>query len=1019
MKPLALHSPVKAMLAAICVSGFLGGCATVRDVASRTPLISILYDASDAYALVDSSFKDDSMSEQDIRTMFARPLPAPPGIGFEVGLLRKAAAAAALGEVDAVENIFGLAMRHKVKGFVLDSIAELVVESNAWSGDLLKAKALSLILEQKYRQEARDAGQPPFAWVADHLMFYNTLLAIAAGLGDRPLSSRLMTDYPETLDALPKADSRTRALYVLARKAMPVKQLVEEGDYDAALLAAEQYEKATQQWGVLATDQDKKAMAGMSIGVKRDLAVLASLMRRPVAARQHIKAMQALEKESDSPRRDRARILDADAMYLASIGRHREALNKLEASWEKSLRFQKTGKIVREEHARDKARLLIAMGAYEQALGAIDGMGPVEATSIKYYRESAIAHKAYARAALGQIQQSLSLLDGLDTEMAGRIGTENARLHFAVKTYAHYVAARSTRSDSSLRQAIVGGRLFSRAYRRMRSTGQYGDITSPPVLFQQAKEAYLLATITAAGKFGVTLDDVLDAFTLFYDSETDEDISSAALRSSLPGVAEGELRRLQDRRIAARKAAKHFEIVGQRGEAAAVDKAAAEMEQATRQFENELKDFQNRAAGLVQTLTVRTSTLDEIRSQLLPAEALVAYAPTRHGTASLIITRKNVAYRILPITADETQSLVARIRGTILIDGYSGKVVRPFDLEAAVDLHQKLLQWAAPSLAGINQQSVIAKGSLASLPFGLLVTDAPASSDYRAVSWLIKRYAVAHATSITAWMLASMRAQGGADRKSFLAWADPDFGGTENVPALTRPIGHTLRGGLINRGNDVIVTALNSIDLALYLQPLLGAREEAREIARVVNADPLTSIITGHQATRASVLSRSQAGDLENVGIVMFATHGLAPDDLPGLDQPALVMAKDPKGEDFPFLLLDDIVGMHLDADWVLLSACNTSSPDRTGGDALSGLARGFFFAGAKSLLVTHWDVETESAATITVRTMKNYFSDGNATRAQALQSASVDLIDGNQAPPEWAHPAFWAPYVLVGSGRR
>jgi len=151
----------------------------------------------------------------------------------------------------------------------------------------------------------------------------------------------------------------------------------------------------------------------------------------------------------------------------------------------------------------------------------------------------------------------------------------------------------------------------------------------------------------------------------------------------------------------------------------------------------------------------------------------------------------------------------------------------------------------------------------------------------------------------------------------------------------------------------------------------------------------------------------------------MFATHGLAPDDLPGLSQPALAMAKDPKGADLSLLLLDDVVGMHLSADWVLLSACNTSSADRAGGDSLSGLARGFFFAGAKSLLVTHWEVETDSAKAITVNTMKAYFGDVTMTRAQALQTASIGLINGNQTPTEWAHPAFWAPYALVGSGQR
>jgi CHAT domain-containing protein len=156
-----------------------------------------------------------------------------------------------------------------------------------------------------------------------------------------------------------------------------------------------------------------------------------------------------------------------------------------------------------------------------------------------------------------------------------------------------------------------------------------------------------------------------------------------------------------------------------------------------------------------------------------------------------------------------------------------------------------------------------------------------------------------------------------------------------------------------------------------------------------------------------------------DAGIVMFATHGLAPKDLPGLTQPALAMAKDPTSKELPLLTLDDVVGLRMNADWVLLSACNTSAAERVGGDSLSGLARGFFFAGAKSLLVTHWAVDSESAASITVKTMEKYASNSKVTRAQALQSASIDLIEGKQVPSEWAHPAFWAPYALVGNGRR
>lgn len=98
----------------------------------------------------------------------------------------------------------------------------------------------------------------------------------------------------------------------------------------------------------------------------------------------------------------------------------------------------------------------------------------------------------------------------------------------------------------------------------------------------------------------------------------------------------------------------------------------------------------------------------------------------------------------------------------------------------------------------------------------------------------------------------------------------------------------------------------------------------------------------------------------------------------------------------------------------LMVSGCAT-----TPGHTLSGLTRGFFFPDASSLLVTHWEVETESAAEITTQTIQRYVRDRRMSRAQALQQTSVEMIEGKSAQAEWSHPAFWAPYALVGNGRR
>ena len=115
-----------------------------------------------------------------------------------------------------------------------------------------------------------------------------------------------------------------------------------------------------------------------------------------------------------------------------------------------------------------------------------------------------------------------------------------------------------------------------------------------------------------------------------------------------------------------------------------------------------------------------------------------------------------------------------------------------------------------------------------------------------------------------------------------------------------------------------------------------------------------------------------------------------------------------------------------MDADLVVLSACNTAAADGSGAEAVSGLGRGFFYAGARAVLATHWPVETVSARELVTRLFERYARDSGMTRAQALRQAMLDLIDkgvslDGQGKPEfsYAHPAFWAPYALYGDPGR
>ena len=197
-------------------------------------------------------------------------------------------------------------------------------------------------------------------------------------------------------------------------------------------------------------------------------------------------------------------------------------------------------------------------------------------------------------------------------------------------------------------------------------------------------------------------------------------------------------------------------------------------------------------------------------------------------------------------------------------------------------------------------------------------------------------------------------------------------------------------------------------------------------MANALGADPSKDVVLGAAVTKQRVMKT----DLSKTRIVAFATHGLLPGDFPGLSQPALALSA-PAGKDADkepleaLLTLEDVLQLKLDADWVVLSACNTASGDGQGAEAVSGLGRGFFYAGSKALLVTHWSVDSESAKDLVSHTFASYSKDPAITRAKALQGAmqfirQTSAKDASGKPSySQAHPLFWAPYALVGEPGR
>jgi len=115
------------------------------------------------------------------------------------------------------------------------------------------------------------------------------------------------------------------------------------------------------------------------------------------------------------------------------------------------------------------------------------------------------------------------------------------------------------------------------------------------------------------------------------------------------------------------------------------------------------------------------------------------------------------------------------------------------------------------------------------------------------------------------------------------------------------------------------------------------------------------------------------------------------------------------------YLSASEITSLKLDADWVILSACDTAAGGADGGETLSGLARAFFYAGARALLVSHWSVYSDATVKLITKAVSTMATDTSVGRSEALRRSMVALIENGQ--PQEAQPAFWAPFIVVGEG--
>ncbi len=384
-------------------------------------------------------------------------------------------------------------------------------------------------------------------------------------------------------------------------------------------------------------------------------------------------------------------------------------------------------------------------------------------------------------------------------------------------------------------------------------------------------------------------------------------------------------------------------------------------------------------------------------------EALLLYLVSGENSYAWVVRANAVSFVALDVKSAELDKQVSQLRSKL---DPTQNPIKPFDTTASYALYQKIFAPLEEKLKGVRHIVLINGGALQSLPFPVLVDKAPGQQGQ--TSWLADRYAFSVVPSVSSLRALRTFSRAAPGKEPFIGFGNPILqgsSGTERIAARA-----LFRAGS-KTGAGSLSSGIADVEQIRKAAALPETEIELRAFAKALKA-PGESVRVGVNATETLV----KQTDLSRYGVLAFATHGVMAGELSGVAEPGLILTPPSQGSvlDDGYLSASEVAQLKLNADWVLLSACNTAAPDgKPGAEGLSGLAKGFFYAGARSLLVSHWAVESDSAVLLTTEMFSRYENNQGMGKAEALRQSMQKLRQN----PKYDHPMYWAPFSVVGEG--
>lgn len=431
-------------------------------------------------------------------------------------------------------------------------------------------------------------------------------------------------------------------------------------------------------------------------------------------------------------------------------------------------------------------------------------------------------------------------------------------------------------------------------------------------------------------------------------------------------------------------------------------------EESAKQYERYAGFVRQSVPRVADLATPRPLPVREFQRRLGSGEALVATLVTPRDLYVWAVTQGGVTLARQRVSEREVADAVQRLRaGLIPGTGTGANNLPPFDAAAAHELYRLVLAPVESALKGVTTLVWYGHGPLGSVPPAVLVTAPPAKpklstpAEFAATKFLVDRFAFAALADLSLFPWHRDRAQSDRSETRFLGVGAPMLS-AEELSGARRSRSYELAGALDGKALAELPKLAESVDEMKGIAGILGEANSTLWLGPDARED------------------RFKGDSLRGYRTVALATHGFLADEVQGVREPSLMLALAPEAQDRydGILTATEIAGLALDADLVILSACNTAAADgRPRAETFTGLTQAFFTAGTRSMMVSHWPVMSGAAVQLSVATVRGTHEQG-LPLAKSLQVAmQATRKEGAQNPIE-AHPSYWGPFVIVGDGR-